>query len=111
LFKKLDLIDHGAAGCFIILISVIILPAYGQNSFPEKTSVSFYSHATIEDIKAETKKKPRLCLTRRPGDVAFVLLTHQGISICQGFDAGNASVRWITEKFPKSTFQGYDRRL
>lgn len=79
--------------------------SYGQKYISEKTFVSFYSHAAIEDIKADNKKATGI-FDAAAGDIAFSVPI-KDFMFAKTLMQEHFNEKYMeTEKFPKSTFQG-----
>src|SRR4051812_41836967 len=91
---------------YLSLIAMTIsLVSYGQKYISEKTFVSFYSHATIEDIKAENTKASSVFDTST-GNIAFSVPI-KDFMFAKTLMQEHFNEKYMeTEKFPKSTFQG-----
>ena len=79
----------------------------------EKSFVSFYSHATIEDIKAENKKSVSIFNTET-GDIVFAIPIKE-FQFVKSLMQEHFNEKYMdSEKYPKSTFQGkvtgFDRK-
>ena len=87
------------------IVMAISFAGYGQKYISEKGSVSFYSHATIEDIKAENKKATSI-FDAGTGDIAFSVAI-KDFMFAKTMMQEHFNEKYMeTEKFPKSTFQG-----
>jgi polyisoprenoid-binding protein YceI len=93
---------------FIVLIlglGTISASTQAQKYSTEKTFVSFYSHATIEDITAENTKAVG-AFNSATGDVAFSIPIKE-FQFAKSLMQEHFNEKYMdTEKFPKSTFQG-----
>jgi len=79
--------------------------ALGQKYTAEKSFVSFYSHATIEDITAENKKSVSIFNTET-GDIVFAIPIKE-FQFAKSLMQEHFNEKYMeTEKFPKSTFDG-----
>ena len=79
--------------------------AYAQKYSAEKSFVSFYSKATIEDISAQNTKAQSIFNTAT-GDIVFVIPI-QEFQFAKSLMKEHFNEKYMdTEKFPKSTFQG-----
>jgi hypothetical protein len=89
----------------ILLLAVYGLPLHAQKFATEKTSVVFYSHATIEDIKATNLKTSGL-FDAGNGDIAFVVPVNE-FQFAKSLMQEHFNEKYMeTEKYPRSTFQG-----
>ena len=93
---------------FIVLIlglGTVNVSTQAQKYSTEKTFVSFYSHATIEDITAENTKAVG-AFNSATGDVAFSIPIKE-FQFAKSLMQEHFNEKYMnTEKFPKSTFQG-----
>lgn len=79
--------------------------SHAQKYISEKASLSFYSHAMIEDIKADNKKASSVFDTAT-GDIVFSVPVKDFI-FANTLMQEHFNEKYLeTEKFPKSTFQG-----
>ncbi|HTE32672.1 MAG TPA: YceI family protein [Chryseolinea sp.] len=89
----------------IILLVSVASTVCGQKYVSDKTFISFYSHAAIEDIKAENKKTTAL-FDAGSGDIAFSVPIKE-FQFAKSLMKEHFNEKYMdTEKFPKSTFQG-----
>jgi len=88
---------------FIAMMMTIV--SYGQKYISEKAFVSFYSHALIEDIKANNTKASCVFDTAT-GDIAFSILIKDFVFAKPLMQEHFNEKYMESEKFPKSTFQG-----
>jgi hypothetical protein len=89
---------------FFMAMTIAVV-GHAQKYISEKTFVSFYSHATIEDIKAENKKASSVFDTTN-GDIAFSVPIKDFVFAKTLMQEHFNEKYMETEKFPKSTFQG-----
>lgn len=88
--------------CFIMILDVT---AWSQKFSVEKSFVSFYSHATIEDITAENTKSVSI-FNPATGDIAFSIPIKE-FEFAKSLMKEHFNEKYMdSEKFPKSTFQG-----
>jgi polyisoprenoid-binding protein YceI len=88
-----------------ILIFGIYLSAHGQKYTAEKSLVSFFSDATIEDITAKNTKASSI-FNAATGDVVFSIPIKE-FDFAKSLMKEHFNEKYMdTEKFPKSTFQG-----
>lgn len=88
-----------------LLVFGVSFSAYSQKYATEKSFVSFYSKATIEDITAENSKAQSIFNTAT-GDIVFVIPI-QEFQFAKSLMKEHFNEKYMdTEKFPKSTFQG-----
>jgi polyisoprenoid-binding protein YceI len=81
------------------------LTASAQKFTTEKTFVSFFSHAAIEDIKAENTKTAGV-FNSATGDIAFSVPIKE-YEFEKSLMKEHFNEKYLeTEKYPKSTFQG-----
>jgi len=89
----------------LILLGGISAAGFSQKYTSEKSFVSFYSHALLEDIKAENKKATSI-FNSETGDVAFSI-TMKDFKFAKSLMQQHFNEKYVeSEKFPKSTFQG-----
>jgi polyisoprenoid-binding protein YceI len=89
----------------IILFAAYWMPVHAQKFITEKTSVVFYSHASIEDIKATNQKTSGL-FDASTGDIAFVVPVNE-FQFAKSLMQEHFNEKYMeTEKYPRSTFQG-----
>jgi polyisoprenoid-binding protein YceI len=89
----------------IVLLAAYWIPVHAQKFTTEKTSVVFYSHATIEDIKATNLKTSGL-FDAGTGDIAFVVPVNE-FQFAKSLMQEHFNEKYLeTEKYPRSTFQG-----
>ena len=89
----------------IILIFGICTSALGQKYAAEKSFVSFFSKATIEDITAHNTKSQSI-FNAATGEIVFVIPI-QEFQFAKSLMKEHFNEKYMdTEKFPKSTFQG-----
>ncbi|MEO5975692.1 MAG: YceI family protein [Chryseolinea sp.] len=82
-----------SAGCF------------GQKYVATQSDVSFFSHATIEDITADNTKSSAI-FDSSTGSIAFVIPISE-FRFAKALMQEHFNERYLeTEKFPKATFQG-----
>ena len=91
---------------FLVLgLGTVSLSTQAQKYSTEKTFVSFYSHATIEDITAENTKAVG-AFNSATGDIAFSIPIKE-FQFAKSLMQEHFNEKYMdTEKFPKSTFQG-----
>jgi hypothetical protein len=92
------------AALFILLILTCTL-AFNQKYFTKTGFVGFYSHTSMEDIKADNNQVSSI-LDTQTGDIVFSILNNAFI-----FDRALMQEHFNenymeSEKFPKSTFKG-----
>ena len=79
--------------------------AHAQKYTAEKSFVSFYSHAAIEDIKAENDAAVTL-FNLSTGDVAFSI-PMKNFEFAKALMKEHFNEKYLeSEKYPKATFQG-----
>jgi hypothetical protein len=89
----------------LVLLSGFSASAFTQKYISEKSFVSFYSHALMEDIKAENKKATSL-FNSETGDIAFSI-TMKDFKFPKSLMQQHFNEKYVeSEKFPKGTFQG-----
>ncbi len=89
----------------LVLFTFYSSIAWGQKFGLEKSLVTFFSDATIEDIAAQNSKSSAILISET-GDVAFAIPIREFI-----FDKSlmqeHFNEKYLeSEKFPKATFQG-----
>src|SRR5258708_11602723 len=88
-----------------VLIFGISSGALAQKYVTEKSLVSFYSKAAIEDITAQNVKSQSIFNTST-GEIVFVIPI-QEFEFAKSLMKEHFNEKYMdTEKFPKSTFQG-----
>jgi len=92
--------------CFCVLALIAVMPcAVGQKYVTEATLVSFYSHATIEDITATNKKAVGI-FNSSTADIAFSVPI-QEFQFAKSLMQEHFNEKYMeSDKYPKSTFQG-----
>ncbi|MBL7865208.1 MAG: YceI family protein [Cyclobacteriaceae bacterium] len=88
-------------GCLLIVSS----HASGQKYISEKSSVTFFSKASIEDISARNEKSMCL-LDTGTGDIAFSIPIKEFLFEKSLMQEHFNEKYMESDKFPKSTFQG-----
>ena len=92
-------------GSLVSVMMLLVFNAWGQKYSLEKSFVSFYSHATIEDITAENKKAVSI-FNAATGDIAFSIPIKE-FEFAKSLMKEHFNEKYMdSEKFPKSTFQG-----
>lgn len=87
-----------------LLISTVML-SWGQKYTADKTFVSFFSHAAIEDITAENTKAVSV-FNASTGDIAFSIPIKE-FQFVKSLMQEHFNEKYMdSEKYPKSTFQG-----
>jgi polyisoprenoid-binding protein YceI len=90
---------------FILLIVCLSYSAYSQKYTLVKSSVRFFSDATIEDIKSENSKSSGL-LNRSTGDVVFSIPI-KDFEFDKALMKDHFNEKYLeSHKFPKAIFQG-----
>ena len=88
---------------FILL--VLSLPAAGQKMVAEKSKISFFSKAAVEDISAVNVKTQSI-LNTGTNELVFIVPI-QEFDFERGLMKEHFNEKYMeTEKFPKATFQG-----
>lgn len=88
-----------------ILCLAIGISAAAQKYAAEKSFVSFYSKATIEDITAENTKSQSI-FNAATGEIVFAIPI-QEFQFAKSLMKEHFNEKYMdTEKYPKSTFQG-----
>ena len=89
----------------VFLLIGICASAYGQKYSSEKSFVSFYSHATIEDIAAKNTKASSI-FNVATGDIVFSIPIKE-FQFAKSLMKEHFNDKYMdSEKLPKSTFQG-----
>ena len=84
---------------------LIVLSTAAQKYSLEKSFVSFYSHATIEDITAENTKSVSI-FNSSTGDIAFSIPIKE-FEFAKSLMKEHFNEKYMdSEKYPKATFQG-----
>jgi len=93
---------------FIVLVlglGIVSVSTVAQKYSTEKTFVSFYSRAAIEDITAENQKSVG-AFNSANGEIAFSIPIKE-FQFAKSLMQEHFNEKYMdTEKFPKSTFQG-----
>ena len=92
---------------FLFLMSLVCatMTAVGQKLVSSNGFVSFYSHAVMEDIRAEQEKGSAL-LDTGSGEVAFVIPIKE-FRFAKSLMQEHFNEKYLeSERYPKSTFQG-----
>src|SRR5262245_61607984 len=89
----------------ILFLLMLGLQVQAQKYVIEKSYASFYSHATLEDIKAENTKVAGL-FNSATGDVAFSVPI-KDFEFAKSLMKEHFNEKYMeSDKYPKSTFQG-----
>lgn len=89
----------------IFLLTALCSYALGQKYVLEKSSVSFFSKAAIEDIYAENTKTPGI-FNEASGDIAFSIPIN-AFQFKKSLMQEHFNEKYLeSDKYPKSTFQG-----
>lgn len=89
----------------IFLLTALSISALGQKYVVEKSSVSFYSEAAIEDIYAENTRTPGI-FNEASGDIAFSIPI-KAFQFKKSLMQEHFNEKYLeSDKYPKSTFQG-----
>ncbi len=93
-------------GFLLILVwSLIVFDGLGQRYIVEKSTVNFFSDATIEDISAENTKANSIINTQA-GDIAFSIAMRE-FQFEKKLMQEHFNEKYLeSEKFPKATFSG-----
>jgi polyisoprenoid-binding protein YceI len=87
------------------LLYAMCFGVFAQKYVTEKSFVSFFSHATIEDIKADNKKAVGI-FNSASADVAFSIPINE-FQFVKSLMQEHFNEKYMeSEKYPKSTFQG-----
>ncbi len=91
--------------CILAVVLLCTLTAHGQKFVVEKSSVSFFSKATIEDITAANQSAASIFIVET-GEVAFSISV-KDFKFVKSLMQEHFNEKYMeTEKFPKATFQG-----
>jgi len=91
--------------CSIILLVLAATGVQAQRYTAEKTFVSFFSKAALEDIKADNTKVTSL-LDPTTSDIAFVVPVNE-FQFEKSLMQEHFNEKYMeTEKYPRATFQG-----
>jgi hypothetical protein len=89
----------------IVLIFGACLAGYGQKFTVEKSTVTFFSEAAIENITAENTKSSSL-LNEATGDIVYIIPINE-FEFAKALMKEHFNEKYLeSEKFPKATFQG-----
>jgi len=90
----------------LLIIVCAATTAFAQKKYTaEKTYVSFYSHAPLEDIKAENPKSTAI-FNADNGEIAFSVPMKE-FKFRKSLMQQHFNEKYVeSEKYPKSTFQG-----
>jgi polyisoprenoid-binding protein YceI len=89
----------------VVLLVGAGVVTYGQKYASEKSLVSFYSHATIEDIAAKTTKASSI-FNVATGEIVFSIPI-KDFDFVKSLMKEHFNEKYMnSEKIPKSTFQG-----
>jgi polyisoprenoid-binding protein YceI len=89
----------------LILTASVSVAGFAQKYTTEKTFVSFFSDAILEDISAENKKSSSI-FNASTGDIAFSIPMKE-FKFAKSLMQQHFNEKYVeSEKFPKSTFQG-----
>src|ERR1700754_1417060 len=90
---------------FLLILLAVSITGFSQKYTTEKTSITFYSHAPLEDIRAENKKASAI-FNSATGDIAFSVPMKE-FKFAKSLMQQHFNEKYVeSEKFPKSTFQG-----
>jgi polyisoprenoid-binding protein YceI len=90
---------------FFLLLSFFFLEVSAQKYSAEKTFISFYSHAAIEDIKAENKKASSI-FNSSNGEIVFSIPISE-FQFAKSLMQEHFNEKYMeSDKFPKATFVG-----
>ncbi len=88
-----------------VLFACIAMGANAQKYTSEKSTVTFFSSATLEDIKADNTKASSV-FDASNGNIAFVVPINE-FQFKKSLMQEHFNEKYMeTEKYPKSTFQG-----
>lgn len=89
----------------LIVIAGISVTGFSQKYQSERSLVSFYSDAPLEDITAENKKASSI-FNSETGDIAFSI-PMKDFKFAKSLMQQHFNEKYVeSEQFPKSTFQG-----
>lgn len=90
---------------FILFFCTGVTSSFCQKYAIEKGGVSFYSHAAIEDIKADNKKVSSI-FNASTGDIVFSIPINQ-FQFEKSLMQEHFNEKYMeSDKYPKATFQG-----
>jgi polyisoprenoid-binding protein YceI len=90
---------------FLVAIFTVGVGAFAQKYVAEKTSISFFSHATIEDITADNKKTSSI-FNASTGDIVFSIPISE-FQFAKSLMQEHFNEKYMeSDKYPKATFQG-----
>jgi hypothetical protein len=88
-----------------IVVSLITVSSWGQKYVTEKSFVSFFSDAAIEDITADNKEASGI-FNSATNDIAFSIPI-KDFEFAKSLMKEHFNEKYMeTEKYPKSTYQG-----
>jgi polyisoprenoid-binding protein YceI len=89
----------------VLFTTTLLSSAFAQKYTVEKSSVLFYSHATIEDITAVNKKSSAI-FDASTGEIVFSIPIAE-FQFAKSLMQEHFNEKYMdTEKYPKSTFKG-----
>lgn len=89
----------------VFAVGSLLTPAVAQKYTVEKSSVVFYSHATIEDITAENKKSSAI-FNAATKEIVFSIPISE-FQFAKSLMQEHFNEKYMdTDKYPKSTFKG-----
>lgn len=90
---------------FLFLLTISSIAASGQKYALDKSRIEFYSHAAIEDIRADNKKTTGL-FNAETGEIAFSIPIKE-FQFAKSLMQEHFNEKYLeSDKFPKATFQG-----
>jgi polyisoprenoid-binding protein YceI len=90
---------------FLLLLCLLSISAWSQKFTSEKSFVSFYSHAAIEDITAENKKSVGI-LNSETSEIVFSIPIAE-FKFAKSLMQEHFNEKYMhTDKFPKASFKG-----
>jgi polyisoprenoid-binding protein YceI len=89
----------------VAAILAFSIPSFGQKYVADKSFISFYSHATVEDIKADNKKATSI-FNQATGDIVFSIPISE-FQFAKSLMQEHFNEKYMeSDKYPKATFQG-----
>jgi len=89
----------------VLMVACSVASTFAQKYTVSKSMITFYSHAAIEDIKADNQKATSVFYSNT-GDIAFVVPINE-FQFKKSLMQEHFNEKYMeTEKYPKATFQG-----
>ena len=100
-FKQISIMKIHLA----VLLICLAFSTNAQNYSVAKSQITFFSHATLEDIKADNTKASSV-FDASTGNIAFIIPVNE-FQFKKSLMQEHFNEKYMeTEKYPKSTFQG-----